>query len=134
MKIELASTPVSPAAATPGDHPCPEVDLFPTPRSRVGPRFDDTVGLPIDTPRRLDAVVHAASSRLRALPAPAELSHRTLAYRARLQQILREAVSAQRRLDAGSYGRCLTCTGPISLALLTERPWRQRCVYCDLDL
>ena len=110
-----------------------ELDLF-APPSKPGSRFDDTVALPIDAPRRLDAVAAAAGLRLRSLPEPHELGERTIAYRARLQQVLREAAAASARLAAGTYGRCLECSSPISLALLTQRPWAPRCVYCALDI
>lgn len=111
-----------------------ELDLFPTRRGRAGSRFDDTKALPIDAPQRLDAIVHAAELRLLALPPVAELGHRTIAYRARLQQISRDASEARRRLAEGTYGACLTCTGDISLAVLTDRPWVRQCTYCELDI
>jgi hypothetical protein len=111
-----------------------EVDLFPTPGARAGSRFDDIVALPIDTPRRLDAVVHAASLRLRALPDPTDLSHRTITYRARLTQIVLEATQARQRLRDGTYGHCVACSAPVSLALLAERPWRLVCIHCALDI
>ncbi len=111
-----------------------ELDLFAPPSAGAGSRFDDTVALPIDAPGRLDAIAAAAGLRLRALPGPHDLGHRTVAYRARLQQILRDATQARARLAAGTYGSCLECSAPISLALLTARPWRARCVYCALDI
>lgn len=110
-----------------------ELDLF-APASKPGSRFDDTVALPIDAPRRLDAVAAAAGMRLRALPEPHELGERSIRYRERLQQVLRESAAATARLAAGTYGRCLDCSSPISLALLTQRPWAPRCVYCALDI
>lgn len=110
-----------------------EVDLFAPPRKR-GSRFDDTVALPIDAPGRLEAVAAAASMRLRALPEPHELGERTIRYRDRLQHVLRDAAAATARLAAGTYGACLDCAEPISLALLTQRPWAPRCVYCALDI
>lgn len=116
------------------DHPWFDVDLFPAVGGEPGARFDDTVALPIDTPRRLDTAIHAASTRLDALPDSRDLSHRTVAYRARLKQIVRESARARRRLDDGTYGQCLTCEAPISLALLLERPWRRVCVHCALDI
>ena len=111
-----------------------EVDLFPAPGHRSGPRFDDTVALPIDAPQRLEAAVRAAEHRLLVLPEPEYLNERAIAYRTRVEQVLREAREAQARLDDGSYGTCLTCDKPISLALLIERPWRRSCVYCELDV
>ena len=111
-----------------------DLDLFPTRSAKPGLRFDDTVALPLDTPGRLDAVVRAAGLRLRALPEPRDLDHRTVAHRAQLQQIIRDAVQAQGRLVAGTYGTCVECASPISLAVLTERPWTPLCVYCALDI
>lgn len=120
-------------------HPVTEVpewfdlDLF-APTSEPGSRFDDTVALPIDAPRRLDAVAAAAGLRLRALPEPHELGERTIRYRERLQQVLHDAATATARLAAGTYGSCRDCSSPISLAILTQRPWAPRCVYCALDI
>lgn len=111
-----------------------DLDLFPARTAKPGSRFDDTVALPLDAPGRLDAAVRAAGLRLRALPEPRELGHRTIAYRAQLEQIIRDAVQAQARLVAGTYGTCVECSSPISLAVLTERPWTPLCVYCALDI
>lgn len=110
-----------------------DLDLF-APTSKPGSRFDDTVALPIDAPRRLDAVAAAAGLRLRALPEPHELGERTLRYRERLQRVLHDAATATARLAAGTYGSCLDCSSPISLAILTQRPWAPRCVSCALDI
>jgi hypothetical protein len=111
-----------------------ELDLFPPATRRAGSRFDDTVANPIDTPRRLDATVRAVELRLRALPEPKDLGHRTIAYRARLEQIMHETTQAQARLADGTYGTCLTCSRPISFTRLSERPWARECVYCELDI
>jgi hypothetical protein len=111
-----------------------KVDLFPTATGRNGSRFDDTVAFPIDTPQRLDAAVRAADLRLRALPEAEDLGRSAVAYQTRLQQVRYDAEEARARLATGSYGTCLTCGDPISFALLTERPWRRSCVYCDLDI
>ena len=111
-----------------------ELDLFPSTPRRAGARFDDTVASPIDAPRRLDAVIRAAGLRLRALPELKDLGHRTIAYRASLEQIVREAAQARARLADGTYGACRTCTRYISLARLCERPWARLCVYCDLAI
>lgn len=111
-----------------------ELDLFPPRRGRTGSRFDDTVALPVDAPQRLDAIVRAADLRLRALPPVSELGHRTIAYRARLQQISRDAARARARLADGTYGECLTCAKSISLAVLMDRPWARQCTYCELDI
>lgn len=116
------------------DHGWYAVDLFGSTPPRAGSRFDDTVALPIDTPRRLEEIIEAATLRLRALPEPDDLGPRTIAYRGRLQQIIRDATQARTRLAAGTYGDCTECAAPISLALLTQRPWTRLCVYCALDI
>ncbi|QCW51878.1 hypothetical protein FE634_18315 [Nocardioides dongxiaopingii] len=101
---------------------------------REGPRFDDTVALPVDLPRRLDEVIRSAGTQLRALPEAERLSHRTVQRRAHVDRVFRQALQARARLVAGTYGRCLQCARPISLATLSEKPWAPRCVYCALDL
>ncbi len=111
-----------------------EMELFPSSVTPAGHRFDDTVALPVDTPHRLEHAVLAAEMRLRVLPEPHELSSRTAAHRARLEQVRAEAVEAQARLAAGTYGTCLDCGGPIALAALTQRPWTRACVDCALDI
>lgn len=111
-----------------------ELELFPPTTARAGSRFDDTVAYPIDTPQRLDAIIRTAGRRLRALPELRDLGHRTIAYRARLQQVMREAAQARARLADGTYGACHTCSDPISFARLAERPWARRCIYCELDI
>ncbi|HTW13919.1 MAG TPA: TraR/DksA C4-type zinc finger protein [Nocardioides sp.] len=133
MTSELANET---ARSAPGDDRGDLVglELFPPTTTRAGSRFDDTVAHPVDTPRRLDAIIRTAGRRLRALPDPRDLDLRPVAQRARLRQIMREAAQARSRLAAGTYGACLTCSGPISLARLTERPSARRCVYCELDI
>jgi RNA polymerase-binding transcription factor DksA len=37
---------------------------------------------------------------------------------------------AMRRLDAGTYGICVSCSRPIPLRQLEVRPFRERCVPC----
>ena len=111
-----------------------DVDLFPETSARPGSRFDGTVAHPIDTPRRLDATIGAVGRRLRALPAPDQLGHRSILYRAQLQRIQRDAVQARARLATGTYGVCIDCTSPISLATLSEKPWTPVCIYCALDI
>lgn len=97
-------------------------------------RFDDTVALPIDTPRRLEQIISALGRALRRMPPIESLSHRSLARQAQLQRVAREAVEARARLVAGTYGTCTDCSGPVSLSALRERPWTPRCVYCALDI
>jgi hypothetical protein len=107
------------------------VNLFPRTVAGPGDGAADVAAVPVDAPRLLEAVARAAALRLRALPPPEDLGHRTIAYRARLQQVLREATRASDRLADGTYGTCRACAGPISLARLTDRPWAPRCGRCD---
>lgn len=104
------------------------------PRGSSLTRFDDTVALPTDTPRRLEEILRALGRALRRMPPLAELSHRSLARQAQLQRVAREAAQARARLAAGTYGTCTDCSGPISLSTLREKPWTPRCVYCALDI
>jgi hypothetical protein len=108
-----------------------EVDLFPRATQGATDRAVDVAAVPVDAPRRLAAAIDAAALRLRALPPPEDLGHRTIAYRARLQQVLREASRASDRLADGTYGTCSVCAGPISLARLSNQPWAPRCRTCD---
>jgi hypothetical protein len=108
-----------------------EVDLFPRATRASTDRPADVAAVPVDAPRRLAAAIDAAALRLRALPPPEDLGHRTIAYRARLQLVLREATRASDRLADGTYGTCRACAGPISLARLIDRPWAPRCGTCD---
>lgn len=131
--------PSSRTGAAGGGHPGAEtpwfeVDLFPPARVRAGSRFDDTVALPIDAPRRLAAIEQAAELRLRALPPVTELGHRPLRYRRRLQQLSLDAAQARARLDEGTYGACLSCAEDIALAVLIDRPWVRQCTRCELDI
>lgn len=41
-----------------------------------------------------------------------------------------QAAEALERLDAGSYGVCVTCGNPIPFAQLEVRPFRVQCVQC----
>lgn len=45
-----------------------------------------------------------------------------------LQRTLNEVHDAQRRLEAGSFGRCIVCGEPIPQARLEFRPWAATCV------
>jgi RNA polymerase-binding transcription factor DksA len=95
---------------TGGAAPWIEQAPFAPSQPRIGSRFDETVAQPIDAPRRLEAIVHAA------------------------EQLAREATQARRRLTDGTYGLCLTCTDHIPLAVLHDRPWARQCTYCALDI
>lgn len=43
---------------------------------------------------------------------------------------VKQAEGAMQRLDAGTYGICVTCQTPIPLGQLEARPFRERCVPC----
>jgi hypothetical protein len=116
------------------DSPWARVDLFPTRPARTGSRFDQTVALPIDAPRALDATIKALELRLRALPDRNDLSRRSASYRVQLERTRAEAISAKTRVADGSYGLCTVCSAPISLAVLSEKPWSPTCIHCALDI
>jgi hypothetical protein len=116
------------------DSPWARVDLFPTRPARTGSRFDQTLALPIDAPRALDATIKALELRLRALPERHDLSRRSASYRVQLERTRAEAISAKTRLADGSYGLCTVCSAPISLAVLSEKPWSPTCIHCALDI
>lgn len=48
-----------------------------------------------------------------------------------LAQHLAAVVEAIERLDAGSYGRCIDCGGPIEPERLAVRPSAARCLRCE---
>lgn len=62
----------------------------------------------------------------------------TLAYeRSQSDALLRQAEqrlvdirSARQRLDAGSFGVCVTCGAPIAKARLDARPYASTCITC----
>jgi RNA polymerase-binding protein DksA len=47
-----------------------------------------------------------------------------------LQQHLTEIDAAQQRVDAGTYGACETCGGPIGCDRLEARPTARTCIRC----
>jgi DnaK suppressor protein len=47
-----------------------------------------------------------------------------------LQRTLEDIRAALARLDAGTYGRCVTCGGAIPAARLELRPFAGTCVPC----
>lgn len=110
------------------------VDLFSARPGRTGSRFDQTVALPIDAPDALDATIRTLVLRLRALPELVDLGRRSASYRLRLERTLAEAIRARARLKDGSHGECTVCSAPISLTLLTEKPWSSACLHCALDI
>ena len=110
------------------------VDLFMPAPEKTGRRFDDTVAWPLDTRRLLYTTIDTVARRLRALPEPHDLGRRSARYRAQLQLTLRDARQALARLDEGTYGTCIECASPISLATLTEKPWASVCAWCAADV
>jgi RNA polymerase-binding transcription factor len=56
---------------------------------------------------------------------------RDLALRERNQQHLAAVEAALRRLDEGTYGRCLRCGEPIASERLTALPWASHCIGCQ---
>lgn len=110
------------------------VDLFSARPDRTGSRFDQTLALPIDAPNALDATIRTLGLRLRALPKLVDLGRRSAPYRLQLERTLAEAIRARARLKDGSYGECTVCSSPISLTLLTEKPWSSACIHCSVDI
>ena len=54
------------------------------------------------------------------------------AHRASVERILTEILRAQDRVDAGTYGRCGTCSARIPVSRLELRPWSALCVRCGM--
>jgi RNA polymerase-binding transcription factor DksA len=48
-----------------------------------------------------------------------------------LRQELADVDEALRRMDAGSYGRCVDCDGLIPIGRLVARPQAARCLTCQ---
>lgn len=46
------------------------------------------------------------------------------------RQHLREIAAAEDRIDAGTYGTCETCGGPIAEGRLEARPVARTCISC----
>jgi DnaK suppressor protein len=55
---------------------------------------------------------------------------RDLALRDKAIRDLALVESALRRLDAGTYGRCVDCGGPVGSERLEALPWADRCISC----
>ncbi len=51
-----------------------------------------------------------------------------------LERLVEEVRAALLKLDAGSYGLCDGCHGPIPQARLEVLPWATRCVDCQSRL
>jgi DnaK suppressor protein len=56
---------------------------------------------------------------------------RDLALRDRALQHLEQVDAALRRLDEGSYGRCIRCGQPIAPERLEALPWAAHCITCQ---
>lgn len=55
---------------------------------------------------------------------------RDLALRERSRVELERVDAALRRLDDGTYGRCLNCGNPIAAERLDAIPWAAHCIDC----
>jgi len=49
----------------------------------------------------------------------------------RLRQFLEKVDVAIKRLDEGTFGRCLKCGGAVSNSRLLITPWVERCTPCE---
>jgi RNA polymerase-binding transcription factor len=56
---------------------------------------------------------------------------RDLALRDHNQQHLAAVDAALARLDAGTYGRCMSCGSPIAAERLEALPWAALCIDCQ---
>jgi DnaK suppressor protein len=56
---------------------------------------------------------------------------RDLALRDRADQQLVLVDEALRRIDAGTFGRCVRCGRPIAVERLEALPWAARCIDCQ---
>lgn len=46
------------------------------------------------------------------------------------EQRLADILAARARLDAGTFGVCVTCGAPIASARLAARPYASTCIHC----
>jgi DnaK suppressor protein len=56
---------------------------------------------------------------------------RDLALRDASERRLKEVDAALARIEAGTYGRCGSCGGPIAEARLDALPWAPLCIECQ---
>jgi DnaK suppressor protein len=56
---------------------------------------------------------------------------RDLALREAAERRVREVDGALARIDAGAFGRCTACGGPIAEARLDALPWAALCIDCQ---
>jgi RNA polymerase-binding protein DksA len=59
---------------------------------------------------------------------------RDLALRDRATQHLELVDAALARLDAGTFGTCQRCGGPIAEARLEALPWAAHCIACQSEI
>ena len=94
-----------------------------------------------DVPEHLRAALAEAADARRAqladLPAhpagPVDPANAVAAaHRTSVERILTEILRAQDRVEAGTYGRCRTCSSLIPVARLELRPWTAHCVRCSM--
>ena len=74
---------------------------------------------------RLDLLADLAP---RALPSVDPVAYQTVAS---TRMVVEQITAALNRLDAGTYGRCTRCGGPIALARLEVLPHAAACIECQ---
>lgn len=47
------------------------------------------------------------------------------------QRVIDQITAALERIDAGTYGRCIRCGGPIVAARLEIMPYAENCIDCQ---
>ena len=129
-------------SVTPQGHRPPSASTTGTTRSRfpsVGPaanliELPDPAGVTLTSPAEVDAYlsqIEAARQRQLDATPSSSLDAVAAAYRATVEQILREVRSARQRVGAGRYGACTRCGDEITLQRLQLRPWAAMCVRCS---
>ncbi|HEY8524461.1 MAG TPA: TraR/DksA C4-type zinc finger protein [Acidimicrobiales bacterium] len=85
-----------------------------------------------DEQRRLVAEHEAAVAELTGQPDMDSVRERALAEerRVRAAKALADVEHALQRMDAGDYGTCERCRGPIAVERLVAIPHARRCVGC----
>jgi len=74
---------------------------------------------------RLDLLADLAP---RALPSVDPVGYQTVASN---RMVVEQISAALNRLDAGTYGRCIRCGGPIAPARLEVLPYAAACIECQ---
>lgn len=139
-------------AASIAPHPvCPDPHLGRTPQVRLPVRVAELGAAPLRTPKDKTMTVNTAANHLTgtttrnrevlaeivvarqiqldSLPTT-RLDEVSVAHRASVERILGEARAALRRIEDGTYGRCLSCGGAIPEGRLELRPWAATCARC----